>query len=209
MLPAVINFKFKLLLPTVRSSDGQEKGEDEEGIHHLRICYCLWLFLWTGWAQMYVRLKEMRQRASKAYQQLQSAENPIFSPLTCLSWPGESPGLPEVNRSFASGFLQARGCIPVPSHRLFQSLQHLAGAGPALAIACTNYCHPTALLRYSSAFGHGIVTPDSWVGWGGAFVSQRWLLCESAEYQLFSFMLDNTVMLASRRKFYLHERPFP
>lgn len=52
MLPAVINFKFKLLLPMVRSSDGQEKGEDEEGIHHLRICYCLWLFLWTGRAQM-------------------------------------------------------------------------------------------------------------------------------------------------------------
>lgn len=53
MLPAVINFKFKLLLPMVRSSDGQEKGEDEEGIHHLQICYCLWLFLWTGRAQMY------------------------------------------------------------------------------------------------------------------------------------------------------------
>lgn len=29
MLPAVINFKLKLLLPMVRSSDGQEEGEDE------------------------------------------------------------------------------------------------------------------------------------------------------------------------------------
>lgn len=150
----------------------------------------------------------MRQWASKAYQQLRSAKNPISSPLTCLSWLGEIQGLPEVDRSFATGFLQARGCIPIVSHGLFQSRQHLAGGGPALAIARTNHCHPTGLLRYSSAFGDGVVTPDSWVR-GVAFVSQSWLLYESAEYQLFSLMLDNRVMLASRRKFYLHARPFP
>ena len=53
MLPAVINFKLKLLLPMVRSSDGQKEGEDEGEIHSLGICYCLWLSLQTGRAQMY------------------------------------------------------------------------------------------------------------------------------------------------------------
>lgn len=53
MLPAVINFKLELLLPVVRSSDGQEEGEDEGEIHSLGICYCLWLSLWTRQAQRY------------------------------------------------------------------------------------------------------------------------------------------------------------
>lgn len=50
MLPAVINFKLELLLPVVRSSDAQEEGEDEEEIHSLGICYCLWPLSvdWTG-----------------------------------------------------------------------------------------------------------------------------------------------------------------
>jgi len=48
MLPAVINFKLKLLLPMVRSGDGQEEGEDEGEIQSLRIWYCSWLSPQTG-----------------------------------------------------------------------------------------------------------------------------------------------------------------
>lgn len=60
MQPAVINIKLKLLLPTVRSSDGQEEGEDEGEIHSLGFCYSLWLSLRTGQAQMYG--KTMREK---------------------------------------------------------------------------------------------------------------------------------------------------
>lgn len=65
MLPAVINFKLKLLLPMVRSSDGQEEGEDKGEIRGLGICFCLWLSLWTGQAQMYgirVRRKKTKKQ---------------------------------------------------------------------------------------------------------------------------------------------------
>lgn len=37
----------------VRSSDGQEEGEDEGEIHSLGFCYSFWLSLRTGQAQMY------------------------------------------------------------------------------------------------------------------------------------------------------------
>ena len=49
MLPTVINFKLKLLLPMVRSRDGQEEGE----IHSLGLCYHLGVSLQTGQAQIY------------------------------------------------------------------------------------------------------------------------------------------------------------
>lgn len=63
MLPAVINIKLKLLLPMVRSSDGQEEGEDEGEIHSLGIFYSLWLSLRTGQAQMYgITMREKKKQ---------------------------------------------------------------------------------------------------------------------------------------------------
>lgn len=63
MLPAVINFKLKLLLPMVRSSDGQE-GEP----HSLGLCYHLGLSLRTGQAQMYgTTMREGRRNNQKQW----------------------------------------------------------------------------------------------------------------------------------------------
>lgn len=62
MLPAVINFKLKLLLPMVRSSDGQEEGET----HSLGLCYHLGFSLRNGQAQMYgITMREGRKKQPK------------------------------------------------------------------------------------------------------------------------------------------------
>lgn len=71
---------------------------------------------------------------------------PSFPPGNFLFPAGWNPRPLEVKRSFATGFLWARGCIPAMSKGLFLSLQHLAGAAPALAIAHTNHCHLTSIL---------------------------------------------------------------
>lgn len=59
----MINFKLKLILPMVRSSDGQKEGEDEGEIHTLELCYLLGLPLRTGQAQMYgITMREGRRK---------------------------------------------------------------------------------------------------------------------------------------------------
>lgn len=46
----MINIKLKLLLPMVRSNDGQKEGKDEGEIHSLGLCYHLVALSedWTG-----------------------------------------------------------------------------------------------------------------------------------------------------------------
>lgn len=150
----------------------------------------------------------MRERSFKAHRELLSDENPVSPPVTYRSWLGEILGLLKSTAALPLAFFQARGCIPVLSNRLVLSLQHLAGAVPALAGAHTNHHHPTGLLKCSSAFCDGKWHQTHGFRRGVAFVSQSPALYEGAEYHPFSFMLDNRFMLATKRKFYLHARPF-
>lgn len=150
----------------------------------------------------------MRGWSCKAHRELLSDENPVSPPVTYRSRLGEILGLLKSAAALPLAFFQARGCIPVLSNRWVLSLWHLAGAVPALAVAHTNHHHPTGPLKRSSAFCDGKWHQSHGFRRGVAFVSQSPRLYESAEYHLFSCILDKRFMLATKRKFYLHARPF-
>lgn len=57
----------------------------------------------------------------------------------------------------------ASGVASLFCQTFFLSLQCLAGAALAQAVAHKNHCHPVGLFKYSTTFCGGIVTPDSCV----------------------------------------------
>ena len=129
-----------------------------------------------------------------------------FPPVTSRSWLGESLGLLKSVRASPPAFSGPRAASLFCQTSCFRA----SSAWQALPLPWQQ------LIQTIATRGVYWNTPlpfvmGQWHQMCGFRRGQRLFLpqYESAEYHLFSFMLDNRFMLASMRKFLQHVRPFP